>query len=232
MMQPVRGTFIFLLLMIALALNLGGCSGAKNTKLPREGAGQAITKAPCETAPEKKDLGRDYSDIFRDRPYPHGKPLPDSISDPRIVVHKERRSLRLYSGPRLMREYSVKLGHDPVNDKEIEGDGRTPLGKFYVCMKNPQSRYHLSLGLSYPNLEDAERGLRGGLISRTQYDDIVQRLSQGEIPLWNTRLGGEIFIHGAAESWDWTYGCVALASVDMEELYRVIPVGTVVEINP
>jgi len=154
-------------------------------------------------------------------------PLPAA----RIIVDKQARELYLYSGESLVRTYPVKLGLNPVDDKERQGDRRTPEGFFYVCLKNPHSRFHLSLGLSYPNLEDAERGLKNKLITQAQYDTIARKIAQGHIPPWDTALGGEIFIHGKAEAWDWTYGCVALTDRDIEELFRVVPVGTRVEIR-
>jgi len=118
------------------------------------------------------------------------------LADPRIVITKGERRLRLYSGEEAVRTYPIGLGFSPVGDKEREGDGRTPEGEFYVCVKNPRSAFLLSLGLSYPNQEDAERGLSNGLISRTEHDRIVRAIGGGRTPPWNTDLGGEVFIHG------------------------------------
>ncbi len=66
----------------------------------------------------------------------------------------------------LLRTYKAGLGFSPVADKKQEGDGATPEGEFYVFVKNNRSAYYLSLGISYPNVEDAERGLRDGLINQ------------------------------------------------------------------
>ncbi|MFZ5776318.1 MAG: L,D-transpeptidase family protein [Thermodesulfobacteriota bacterium] len=162
---------------------------------------------------------------------PTGEPMHGPLKDARIVVRKSDRKLLLYSEERLLRAYPVKLGYNPVDDKVRQGDKCTPEGSFYVCQKNPRSRYHLSLGLSYPNIDSAERGLRDGLINQNEYDLIVDKIRQRAIPPWNTKLGGEIFIHGDAEEWDWTYGCVALNNPDIEELFRVIGVGTEVIIQ-
>jgi hypothetical protein len=159
------------------------------------------------------------------------QPLPKPLPQAKIVIHKTARLLKLFSGTALVREYPVKIGINPEGDKERQGDGRTPEGSFYICVKNPQSSYHLSLGLNYPAIEDAERGLRNRLISRAEHDAIVRRVAAGAIPPWNTPLGGEIFIHGEAEIWDWTYGCVAMNNRDIEELFSVIPLGTEVEIT-
>src|ERR1044072_6396557 len=90
------------------------------------------------------------------------------IENPRIVFYKRKRKLELYSNKKLVRTYRVGLGFSPVNDKVREGDGATPEGDFYVFVKNNKSAYYLSLGVSYQNPEDAQRGLRDGLITKAQ----------------------------------------------------------------
>ncbi len=113
-----------------------------------------------------------------------------------------------------------------------EGDGRTPEGTYYVCVKNPKSRFHLSLGISYPTPADAARGLRDRLITPAQHDAIVAAHRKRTTPPWNTALGGEIFIHGCGSSSDWTLGCVALDDDAMTELFDLVPIGTKIEIRP
>jgi lipoprotein-anchoring transpeptidase ErfK/SrfK len=159
-------------------------------------------------------------------------PLKLPLVNPKIVVSKSARRLVLYSGGRVAREYRVVLGGDPVNDKEREGDSRTPEGDFYVCVKNERSQFYRSLGLSYPNREDAERGLRDKLITRAEYEQIVRALNRRRTPPWKTALGGEIYVHGGGASSDWTAGCVALDNADMQELFDSVPVGTPVRIDP
>lgn len=159
-------------------------------------------------------------------------PLKLPLVDPRIVVTKSKRQLALYSGEKLVRLYTVGLGFSPKADKARQGDGCTPEGSFYVCVKNPQSSFYLSLGLSYPNKEHAERGLRDRIITRAQYDDIISAIQRRARPPWNTPLGGEIFIHGNGSQSDWTWGCVALDNENMKELYDAIPKGTGVVIEP
>jgi len=119
----------------------------------------------------------------------------------------------------------------PVEDKIKEGDRRTPEGSFYVFVKNEKSAFYLSLGLSYPNIEDAERGLRDGLINRTQYNQIVQAIRSKAAPPQNTPLGGLIYIHGNGSQTDWTWGCVALDDNDIRELFDAVPKGTEVDIE-
>ena len=158
--------------------------------------------------------------------------LPDPIPAPRLVVRKARRELRVFSGETLLRTYRIGLGSNPVPPKTRQGDRATPEGRYVVCRKNPRSAFLLSLGLSYPNEADADRGLAAGLISRRQHRQIVESARRGGCPPWNTRLGGEIFIHGNGSGSDWTWGCVALDDEDVRELYPRVPVGTPVLIDP
>ena len=117
-------------------------------------------------------------------------------------------------------------------DKLRKGDRRTPEGMFYVCVRNPGSRYTLSLGLSYPSIEDAERGLRSRLITRKQYRHVVWCIRNGKQPPWKTRLGGSIMIHGKAKGRTSTAGCIAMSDPEIKQLYPLIPIGTPVTIRP
>jgi murein L,D-transpeptidase YafK len=101
-----------------------------------------------------------------------------------------------------------------------------------VFVKNPNSSYFLSLGVSYPNPEDAARGLRDGLITRRQHDAIVAAHRARRMPPQTTALGGLIYIHGNGSSSDWTLGCVALDDEDMKELYTAVERGAPVTILP
>lgn len=159
-------------------------------------------------------------------------PLPSPILNHRIVVSKSKRRLTLYSSNNVVRTYRVGLGLSPIEDKVREGDKRTPEGDFYICIKNHKSRFYLSLGLSYPNRQHAERGLRDGLIIRAQYEQIVEAIERKRQPPQYTPLGGEIFIHGNGSQTDWTWGCVALEDKDIRELFDAVPVGTPVRIEP
>lgn len=154
------------------------------------------------------------------------------LEDPHLVITKSKRTLEVYDGTQFVKSYNVVLGFDPAADKQIEGDGRTPEGEFYVFTKNPKSRFHLSLGVSYPGKEDAERGLKAGLISREEYGEIVTAIEKKQMPLQKTKLGGEIYIHGGGIASDWTDGCVALTNEEMTELFDAIPIGARVTIVP
>ena len=154
------------------------------------------------------------------------------LKDPRIVVYKAQRKLELYSDRELLRTYKIGLGFSPVIDKQREGDGATPEGEFYIFVKNNKSAYHLSLGISYPNIEDAERGLRDNLITRNEYDAIADAIKKKKAPPQYTKLGGLIYIHGSGASKDWTLGCVATENDDIKELFDAVTVGTPVTILP
>jgi murein L,D-transpeptidase YafK len=154
------------------------------------------------------------------------------LKDPRIVVSKSERRLELYADGKLVRTYRIGLGLNPVPDKQRQGDRATPQGEFYVFTKNDKSAFYLSLGISYPNAEDAARGLRDHLISRAQHDAIVKAIKRKATPPQNTALGGDIYIHGNGASSDWTWGYVALENEDIRELFGAVPVGTPVTIKP
>lgn len=154
----------------------------------------------------------------------------------RVLVRKRERKLYLYetSGgrERLRKTYRIVLGSNPIGHKKRQGDGATPEGDYYITHHNPKSNYYLSLGLSYPNIADADEGLRNGLITKAQHQAIVSAIRNNAKPPQNTALGGDIFIHGGGTKSDWTLGCVALENEDIKELFDLLPVKTKVRIEP
>lgn len=157
-------------------------------------------------------------------------PLPP-LRNPHLVVKKARRQLQVFDGAKLVKTYKIALGSAPVADKQTEGDGRTPEGDFYLAVKNPTSKFHRSLGLSYPNTEDAARGLQNNLISPTEYEEIVRAIGENRLPPQNTRLGGEIYIHGGGIAEDWTAGCIALQNEQIQELFDALPRGVPIRVE-
>jgi murein L,D-transpeptidase YafK len=150
-----------------------------------------------------------------------------------IVVKKAERKLSLYNDKgKLLKTYKIALGPNPIGTKLKQGDGATPEGDYYLTHKNPKSNYYLSLGVSYPNSKDASSGLQRKLISQTQHDAIVAAIKAQAKPLQNTKLGGDIFIHGGGNSSDWTLGCIALTNHDIKELFDLLPVKTPLKIEP
>ncbi len=150
--------------------------------------------------------------LLAPRPAP---PLDGAVE--RIVIDKSERTLSLIQDGEEVRRYAVALGFAPTGAKERQGDGRTPEGTFLVDRRNDASRFHLSLGLDYPQAEDVARARAGGYFP-----------------------GGDIFIHGQPEgvdgrmivAGDWTDGCVAVSNASIEEIWAVTPLGTPVEIVP
>lgn len=154
------------------------------------------------------------------------------MKNPSILIKKSERKLYLYDGETLVKTYTIGLGFAPEGDKEIQGDGKTPEGEFYIFTKNPKSSFYLSIGISYPNLEDARRGLEQKLITKKEYEQIATAIKNKKMPLQKTKLGGEIYIHGGGNSSDWTWGCAAMTNEDIKELFDTLPVGAKVTIQP
>lgn len=133
----------------------------------------------------------------------------------RVLLLKDERKLFLMHGEEVLKEYGVGLGFAPEGHKEIEGDGRTPEGHYMIDRRNPNSRFHLSIGISYPNAVDVAR---------------AQAL--GKEP------GGDIFIHGRGPTYwkdapdDWTFGCVAVTDQEIEDIYAMVRDGTPISIYP
>lgn len=132
----------------------------------------------------------------------------------RVVLYKGKRRLYLLNGSKVLKKYKVGLGGVPVGHKQFEGDGKTPEGSYIIDRRNPRSKYHLSIGISYPNSRD-----------------IAYARAHGRSP------GGEIFIHGRAGAHrgfgrDWTAGCIAVKDKHIEEIYAMVRTGTQIDIHP
>ncbi len=145
--------------------------------------------------------------------------VPTGTTIDRIVVEKSARSLSIFVNDKKLKSYRVALGRNPVGPKEQEGDMKTPEGIYTIDWRNPESDYHLSLHVSYPSDEDnaraAERGVNAG------FDIMIHGITNG---------GG--WIGAFHRLHDWTAGCIALTDEEIEELYRVTPDGTPIEIRP
>lgn len=132
----------------------------------------------------------------------------------RVVVVKERRKMYLLHNDQILKDYQIGLGFAPDGDKKVEGDGRTPEGRYVIDRRNPNSNFYLSVGISYPN-----------------EDDIAEAKALGADP------GGNIFIHGEArknrgKGPDWTAGCIAVKDKEIEQVYAMVQDGTVIDIFP
>lgn len=160
----------------------------------------------------------------------------------KIAIEKSKRTLSVYSGEKRLKTYFVALGASPEGPKTRRDDGRTPEGAFYVCGKNPQSSYELSVLISYPDQKSAKDGLKEGIINKPIHDKVVEAQRRQGVPPQDTRLGGSIYIHGGGIGMisrdlthaiveDWTLGCIAMRSEDIREVYRFASIGTTVVIR-
>ena len=131
----------------------------------------------------------------------------------RVLLFKEQRRIYLMHNDTVLRAFPVDLGFAPAGDKRMSGDGRTPEGSYVIDRRNPNSDYHLSIGVSYPDAEDVE----------------VARAA-------NVDPGGDIFIHGEGKKRnrpaDWTAGCIAVTNPEIEEIYAMVRDGTRIDILP
>ncbi|WP_435257122.1 L,D-transpeptidase family protein [Thioclava sp. FR2] len=130
-----------------------------------------------------------------------------------VQVHKSERKMYLLHHGKVLKTYDIALGFAPEGHKQFEGDGKTPEGTYFINRRNPNSEFHLSLGISYPN--NADRAFAA---------------SKGKSP------GGDIFIHGWSnrpiKRADWTAGCIAVKDKEIEWVYAMIKDGTSVHILP
>ena len=136
-----------------------------------------------------------------------------------ILIVKSTRTMTLMRGAKILKTYKVALGTVPAGAKEKQGDHKTPEGNYVIDAKNSHSRFHLALHISYPKAEDRERARK-----------------------MRVDPGGDIMIHGLESRFaflgalhrqtDWTDGCVAVTNSEIEENWKLAPVGTTVEIRP
>ena len=145
---------------------------------------------------------------------------PDTHAD-YILVEKGKRRMTLYNSGRVLKRYKISIGKGGEGPKVRQGDMRTPEGLYYIEGRNPDSRFHLSLKISYPDEDDVARADALG------YDP-----------------GGDIVIHGVRNGVspykhykyrypnDWTEGCIAVTNAEMEEIWRMVPDGTMIAIRP
>jgi L,D-transpeptidase catalytic domain len=136
-----------------------------------------------------------------------------------ILVRKGERRMYLMRANRIIAEYPIRLGLNPIGHKEREGDFRTPEGLYQLVGRNPRSDYFLSLEVSYPNEEDRARAKKSGVPP-----------------------GGLIMIHGQPNlprkspdyyaNYDWTNGCIAVSNSDMVDIWLRTQPGTLIVIRP
>ena len=137
----------------------------------------------------------------------------------RLVVYKSQRKLVVLVQGHVYRTYRVALGKSPHGAKLCRGDNRTPEGAYFVTRRVPESHYYLALHLSYPSPEDVSHAMDSGCDPG------------GDIEIHGLTLGFE-WVGARHLEHDWTNGCIALTDQEITELYRMVSVGTPVEIYP
>ncbi len=153
------------------------------------------------------------------RPEDEPAPLPPGTRADRILVVKSRRAMTLFRSGAELRTYDVALARGGMAPKRREGDALVPEGRYTISGRNPRSAFHLALRISYPEPRD-----------------VAAARARGEPP------GGDIMIHGLPNGlgWlgalhrraDWTAGCIAVTDAEIEEIWRVVPDATPIEIVP
>ena len=137
----------------------------------------------------------------------------------RILIEKAFRTLRVMDGEKTVLLCPIALGRCPEGAKCAEGDGRTPEGRYTVCLVKKNGKYGRSLGLSYPGEQDALSAFSEGRIDRRTLDNILLAHQENRRPPWGSPLGGEIYLHEGGTKSDWTQGCIALNAEDMDVLF-------------
>ena len=146
-------------------------------------------------------------------------PVPAGTTIDRILVEKSARRLSIFRKANQIKSYRIALGRNPLGAKQEEGDMKTPEGIYEIDGRNPQSSFHLALHISYPSDEDDKRAAARGV--PPGFDIMIHGIQNGR---------GWI---GAFHRWkDWTAGCIAVTDEEIEELWRVTPDGTTIEIRP
>ncbi|BAI80211.1 conserved hypothetical protein [Deferribacter desulfuricans SSM1] len=136
-----------------------------------------------------------------------------------VLVKKSKHKIYLLKSGKILKSFHIALGGNPKGAKQKQGDEKTPEGIYFLDYKNERSRYYKSIHISYPNTSDVKRAKKMGVSP-----------------------GGDIMIHGQKKGWgwlsfisqkfDWTKGCIAVSNKDMDVIWKMVKVGTPIEIRP
>lgn len=162
-----------------------------------------------------------------------------SVQNITIKIDKSDYLLTLIINGKMIKTYCIALGDGGPGDKLVSGDHKTPEGEFFITEKRSIENPDSTIGsrwirLSYPNTEDAKRGLKLGLINQNTYNEIIDAITHQQTPPQYTPLGSAVGIHGGAtpaKGRNWTWGSVAMSDSDIEELYTYVQIGTIVIIQ-
>ena len=125
-----------------------------------------------------------------------------------LLAFKQERKLEVWAGPATSRPYARLATYDVLGasgglgPKRREGDLQVPEGVYRLPVLNPNSAYHLSVRVDYPNADD----LRNAVVPRE-------------------RMGGDIYIHGNTGS----IGCLAMGDPAIEEIFCLVALANPTE---
>jgi L,D-peptidoglycan transpeptidase YkuD (ErfK/YbiS/YcfS/YnhG family) len=159
--------------------------------------------------------------------------------DPWVLIDTKARTLTVYHADQPVREFKgIAIGRGGASKERYKGDGTTPLGTFRIMWVNSNSRYDIFLGLDYPTMAHATTALSKNHIKNNEFKLIRSAFDHNTIPPQDTSLGGYIGIHGLGNGsieihrkFNWTNGCVAMTNDQIEELARLVSIGTEVVIR-
>lgn len=160
--------------------------------------------------------------------------------DIELIVIRSEHKLLVMKNDIVMNSFRVAFGSGGRKAKLQRGDRTTPKGTYRIKKIRSSDRFHLFLQLNYPSVNDAITALASKLISKAQYNAILDAHIADKIPPQDTPLGGSIGFHGIGDETqdrieihqiaDWTQGCIALRNHEIEILKRYVKNGTQVSI--
>lgn len=136
-----------------------------------------------------------------------------------VLVKKSEKKMYLFAEGKLIKEYKVVFGANPKDHKQIEGDERTPEGKYILDYKNENSSFYKAIHISYPNENDT---------SKAKYLGV----NPGSLIMIHGQKNGLSWLSWLSQRFNWTNGCIAVTNKEMNEIWGLINEGTPIEIQP
>ncbi len=136
-----------------------------------------------------------------------------------VLVKKSEQKMYLLSEGERLKEYSVVFGGNPKGHKQKEGDQRTPEGKYILDYKKPDSAFYKAIHISYPNSADKARAKEKGV-------------NPGGLIMIHGQKNGLGWLAWLSQNFNWTDGCIAVTNEEMDEIWKLVKVGTPIEIQP
>ncbi len=225
---------------------IGAGKGNSPTHLHFEIRKESMNKFPSKYLPSSNGKDVKWVKANYHNPVPflnkHRNLTVPATAQKMIVAFKGSYKMYLIENGAVKKQYEIALSQNPNGHKEREGDLKLPEGEYYITQKRLGpffgdyaeylgSRY---LRISYPNVYDAEQGLKKGLLTKKQKDEIVKANIQKTAPPKNTKVGGEILIHGWNEEWkndgerNLTWGCICMHNYDLDSFFENVDLNTVI----